>query len=262
MLIDAFPFFNELDLLEIRLEYLNDIVDYFVIVEAGKTQSLLDKPFYYERDHYRFHKYYDKIIHVKVEDYPDTPGWAMENHQRNCITRGLSRFKGDDLIMISDLDEIPNKQSLAAQLLPASINLNTVSFSQAYFAYYLNLACLQKGWYGTVLTNVHSAKTLSPQALRNNKDHCDHVDGGWHFGWCGGWDKVKEKLISCIEPFDKNLDFKELEKFYKNHSKDGGYFIHSDNPYDISTQLKKVSLDCLPPNIEANKHMYTHLILE
>lgn len=261
MLIDSFCFFNELDLLEIRLDYLNDIVDKFVIVEASKTQSLLDKPFYYDLHKYRYQKYWDKIIHVKVEDHPETGGWAMENYQRNSITRGLIDCRPDDLIMISDLDEIPHKANLASQMFMSSINLNTVSFSHTYFAYYLNLASMQKRWYGTILTNVHTARTQSPQSLRNNKDFMEHVDGGWHFGWCGGWDKVKEKLVSCIEPFNKKLDFEELEKFYKANSNHGGYFIHSDSPYDTSVRLEKVPLDFLPRNIQEKKEAYSHLLL-
>jgi hypothetical protein len=90
----------------------------------------------------------------------------------------------------------------------------------------------------------------------------DHADGGWHFGWCGGWEKVKQKLVSCIEPFNKDLDFQDLERFYKANSVNGGYFIHSDNPYDTSVRLEKVPLDFLPPYICENQDKYSHLILQ
>lgn len=262
MLIDAFPFFNELDILEIRLAYLNDIVDYFVLVEAGKTQSLLDKPFHYELNQDRFHPYKEKIIHVKVQDYPDSGGWAMEHHQRNCIVRGLGQFRADDLIMISDVDEIPNKIEVVKQMLMSSISLNTISFTHNYYAYYLNLISKHKIWHGTVLTNVHTTRTHSPQALRDQKDYVEHIRGGWHFGWCGGWEKVQQKLVSCIEPFNKSsLNFKELKEAYEMNSKSGGHFVLSENPFDASVPLEKVELDTLPYNILQNKHMYTHLIL-
>ena len=71
MIVDCFTFFNELDLLELRLEELHESVDYFVLVEASKTQSLLDKPLYFEENKLRYSKFLDKIIHVKVEDCPD-----------------------------------------------------------------------------------------------------------------------------------------------------------------------------------------------
>jgi beta-1,4-mannosyl-glycoprotein beta-1,4-N-acetylglucosaminyltransferase len=262
-LIDAFPFFNELDLLEIRLEYLYDIVDHFILVEAGKTQTLRDKPFYYEENKARFEKYAKKIIHVKVEDYPDSGDvWSMEHYQRNCISRGLQSFRGDDLVMISDLDEIPCKPSLCSQLLMSSISLKTVSFTHIYFAYYLNLACLHKKWHGTVLTNVHDARSQSPQAFRNQKDHFDHIEGGWHFGWLNNFEGFKSKLISCVEPFNKKLDFDELKRVYDAHAKDGGYFVHSDNPYDMSVRLEKIDINLLPYNIVNNQEKYKHLLLK
>lgn len=108
MTYDCFPFFNELDILEIRLNTLDKHVDKFVLVEASKTQSLLDKPYFFEENKARYSKFLNKIIHVKVSDNPDLPGWVMENHQRNCITRGLVDCNGEDTILISDVDEIPN----------------------------------------------------------------------------------------------------------------------------------------------------------
>ena len=71
MIIDCFPFFNELDVLDIRLNILNEVVDKFVLVEASKTQSKIDKPFYFEQNKNRYSKFLDKIVHIKIEDYPE-----------------------------------------------------------------------------------------------------------------------------------------------------------------------------------------------
>jgi len=108
---DCFTFFNELDLLEIRLNELNDAVDYFVLVEATKTQTGLPKSLYFENNKKMFEKFNKKIIHVIVDDMPDIKrgAWVLENYQRNQIMRGLTKCKDDDIIFISDLDEIPNK---------------------------------------------------------------------------------------------------------------------------------------------------------
>ena len=73
MVFDCFPFFNELELLEIRLRELSDVVDKFVLVEATKTHSGLDKPLYYLQHRSRFLDYFDKIIHIVVKDMPMTP---------------------------------------------------------------------------------------------------------------------------------------------------------------------------------------------
>ena len=87
---DCFPFYNELDLLDLRLAEHYDHVDYFVLVEANKTFQNNDKPFYYHDNKNRFSKWRDKIIHVRVMDMPDGDNpWERETHQRNKILRGI-----------------------------------------------------------------------------------------------------------------------------------------------------------------------------
>jgi len=109
---DCFTFFNELDLLEIRLNELNEVVDYFVIVEANKTQTGKDKEYYFEKSKSRFKRFEEKIIHLKINMPPTKNFWVMENYQRDCILKGLKNCKDEDIILISDLDEIPNKNKI------------------------------------------------------------------------------------------------------------------------------------------------------
>ena len=115
MVYDCFPFFNELDVLEIRLNVLDEVVDKFVIVEMSKTHTGIDKPFYFEQNKARFKKFLHKIIHIKVDDIPSTENldkvdsaWLLENYQRDQIMRGLKDAKDSDIVLISDCDEIPN----------------------------------------------------------------------------------------------------------------------------------------------------------
>ena len=104
---DCFTFYNELDLLELRLEELYDHVDHFVIVEASTTYTSIPKPFYFEENKSRYQKYLDKIIHVQVEDMPLSPdAWVNDRFQRDQIYRGIKDAADTDLIMVSDLDEI------------------------------------------------------------------------------------------------------------------------------------------------------------
>ena len=118
MIYDCFTFFNELDLLEIRLNILNDVVDKFVLVEATKTFSGKDKPLYYEQNKKRFAKFQDKIIHVIVDDFPKPDdktqdvAFMMESYQRNAILWGLKSAKDNDVVIIADLDEIPNPETV------------------------------------------------------------------------------------------------------------------------------------------------------
>jgi len=109
---DCFTFFNELDLLKIRLNELNDVVDYFVIVEATKTQTGIPKKLYFNENKDRYKSFNKKIIHIIVKDMPNiktNSSWVLENYQRNQILRGLVDCNDNDIILISDLDEIPNK---------------------------------------------------------------------------------------------------------------------------------------------------------
>ncbi len=138
---DCFTFFNEMDLLEIRLNELDEEVDYFVIVESTRTFQKRDKPLYLNLNDERIVKFKDKIIHIVVDDFPNffthwrvPKTWDYENHQRNAISRGLMNAKPDDIIIVSDVDEIPNAKKLAE-----NINLNKpVVFQQRFFYYFLN----------------------------------------------------------------------------------------------------------------------------
>ena len=104
---DCFTFYNELDLLEFRLEELYDHVDHFVLVEANTTYTSIPKEFLFEQNKDRYARWADKIIHVKVEDMPNSPdAWVNDRFQRDQIYRGIVNADADDLIMVSDLDEI------------------------------------------------------------------------------------------------------------------------------------------------------------
>ena len=115
-IFDCFKLLNELEILELRLMELYDVVDYFVIVESNKTHTGKEKEFNFENNKDNFKDYIDKIIYVKVEDLPNYSVnniWEAENFQRNCIMRGLDGVANlGDKIIISDLDEIPNKKLL------------------------------------------------------------------------------------------------------------------------------------------------------
>ena len=121
MVIDVITFNGEFDLLEIRLNILSDYVDEFIIVEATTTFSGKDKPLYYEKEKARYKKWESKIKYhiVRPEDEekyvamanvsPNTRGashWKKEFCQKECIKDALVHLKDDDLVIISDVDEI------------------------------------------------------------------------------------------------------------------------------------------------------------
>jgi beta-1,4-mannosyl-glycoprotein beta-1,4-N-acetylglucosaminyltransferase len=268
MIVDCFTFFNELDLLELRLEELHESVDYFVLVEASKTQSLLDKPFYFEDNKSRYSKFLDKIIHIKVEDCPDNDKnlWTMENFQRNCISRGLEKLNlnDEDWILISDLDEKPKSDLL--KRINEIKDIDTFSFNMIFSAYFLNLKASHRNWIGTVASKYKNIKISNIQHFRNIKDSLPFVENsGWHFSWLGGYEKIYEKAKSCIEPFDKStLPTKEYFENYFNDlliKNDFNFFLHLENLSKKEIAFSKVNIDNSYPqfiidNIKKfNKHI-------
>lgn len=268
MILDCFPFFNELDLLEIRLNTLSEVVDKFILVEAEKTQSLIRKPLYYDMNKERFEKFKDRIVHIVIpaEDCPDNKSdlWQMENFQRDQIQRGLNNWtlKHSDLVLISDVDEIPNAQIIKDIY---NSNFNTVAISMVFHAYYLNIISPGKGWVGTVATRGHTTGHNRPQYFRNTKDRMPRVsmENGWHLSWLGGPEKVYTKYLSCIEPLNKNnLPSKEeiLSRF-DARVRDGGFF-NLDDTSNNSVRLEKCPISQLPQYAQDNLDKFAHLIYD
>ena len=114
MIHDCFLFFNELDLLEIRLNVLNKYVDKFVIIEATRTHSGLEKPLYYLQNKNRYKLFWDKIIHIVVDTFPSkfNTRWELENYHRNGATEYIQQCSDDDIILLCDVDEIINPECL------------------------------------------------------------------------------------------------------------------------------------------------------
>lgn len=259
MIIDCFTFFNELDLLEIRLNELYPVVDKFVLVEAELTQSLKNKPLYFNLHKNRYEKFSDKIVHIIMQENECPTNidniWSMENAQRNKIKEGVHKCNAniDDIILISDLDEIP-KANLIEKIprLFKQENINICSFEMEFFAYFINLQASSRKWIGTVACSNELFQQYLPQDFRNKKDFLPLIqDGGWHFSWLGGYEKVYEKSLSCIEPFDKNQlpskeDFKKyFQSFINNQNK---FFIHLENLSKQETHFTKVEINNTFPN--------------
>lgn len=112
---DCFSFYNELDLLEIRLNELSDVVDYFVIAEAAMSHSGNPKDFTLLNNWDRFKPWHHKIRRIEVEKFPETSvSWVREKFQRDSLAQGLTDLEKDDLVIISDLDEIPRAEIIDA----------------------------------------------------------------------------------------------------------------------------------------------------
>lgn len=189
MRIDAFLFNSELDLLELRLRVLDPVMDKFVIVESTVEFSGRPKPLYFGDNQERFAPWKDKIKHVVVDDTPDSgPNrWPREYFQRDAILRGLRGCRTNDLVFMSDLDEIPD---------PESVRVNRHGgYHQVYTMYYLNTVCTTENWVGTTAMYYFQYQHIGCQKMRNDRFYFQRVDqGGWHFAYVMTQDKMHEKL--------------------------------------------------------------------
>jgi beta-1,4-mannosyl-glycoprotein beta-1,4-N-acetylglucosaminyltransferase len=196
VIYDTLFFFNELDLLEIRLETLSEVVDKFVLVEAPRTVGRYEeKPLYYLENKGRFAKWADKIIHVVVEDLPPGPDpWAREGMMRDCVKRGLAGAKDDDVVAVSDADEIISPRALSEYRpgmgVCAPEQLNS----------YMWVNCLGGDrWAGTRVLPWGSLKGIRPTDARRGgvpRRLFAQGYGGWHFSWLGGPDAMRKKLLA------------------------------------------------------------------
>ena len=206
---DCFTFFKELDILELRLEEMWDTADYFVIAEATTTHSGLPKPLYLKDNWARFEKYSSKIRYIVVDDMPlNTNPWVDENWQRNAITKGLYDMSPEDLIIISDCDEIPRAEMIEA--ITEDVNdYNIYILNVALFYYKFNFLKIAPSptWRqhnvvvtkGRAFTNPQAARDLTFRGGDYPRGYCndemcvlDH--GGWHFTYFGDTNFAIDKI--------------------------------------------------------------------
>ena len=142
---DCFSYWDEDLLLDLRLNVLNNFIDYFVIVEGNKTWQNNFKKLRFDIN--KFSKFKKKIIYIPVTDMPDGDNpYLRENFQRNCISRGLKNSSKDDLIIISDLDEIPNPEAIN----DFKVDMKYAVFKQKHFYYKINLQSQKNPfWFGS-----------------------------------------------------------------------------------------------------------------
>lgn len=207
MTYDIFSFFYELDLLELRMNILNDYVDKFVIVEATESFMGEKKPLYFEKNKARFSKWKDKIIHYIVDDYPNdkelmsiaisSPAvgagehwWVREFYQKESIKKALINLNDDDICILCDVDEVWNPN--------IKYNLNTHSIYRPIldsYMYYLNYrsSAHKLMWTGPSIMKYSTLKNGVLNHLRNrNMTSGVEIDnGGWHYEALGGaMDKI------------------------------------------------------------------------
>ena len=277
---DSFIFFNELDLLELRLNILNDVVDYFVITESPWTVSGNPKPLYYQENKERFSKFHHKIIHNITEEIPNDYSDYMDKKkyhtpmggndlnetpyreypirfQRAIFNRDSSIYgsvnfgiNGDDIILTSDADEIMNPLVLK-DLSWFDPNNHYVCLQKAFY-YKLNYL-YQDDWMGTRISTFKTLSNYSVDLLRNmHKDAYRIEQAGWHWSFFGDADNFRLKLAS-YEHTENNV---ETNTANAERKIDEGI-----DPFGRSIQIKTIPIDdSYPDYIIDNQEKYAEFI--
>ena len=293
-IFDCFMYFDEEVVLDVRLNTLDQFVDYFVIVESKFTHRGDKRQLKF--NHENFKKFKDKIIYLiydetsnNIETVNDKDGEAVnsgkyilnaalrENGQRNYIQSGLKKADDDDIILISDVDEIPNLLKINFN----QFNQKIILFKQDMFYYKFNLCIPNFKWTGTKACK--KKDLINPQWLRNIKDQkypffrldtyfsdTKYIsikiieNGGWHFSNIKNAEQIKYKLKSYLHhrEFDlKPLTTKEIEKIIDD--KKAIYDLKVDkrvNKIGVGSKLEKFEFNRLPIHIQENYNSYKEWI--
>ena len=281
MVYDCFQFFNELDMLKLRLHVMSPVVDKFVISEATETFSGMKKPLYYEENKDLFKEFEDKIIHLVVEDTPEGGTHERDTFQKNAVGRGLKGCTDDDIIIFSDLDEIPNPVKVREIVQAIRQNKNgeqdkVYHLAQRLFYCYLNMEEIsgnllaycgefagveRKKWLGSKICSYKVAKTMPLGELRwpKCKENGVRIEvGGWHFGYMGGSGekdvkkRVAEKVRSAAhQEYNKKSVLSEVE----DKIKDG------EDIFGRDAVFVQVPIDeTFPAYLREHKKDFAHLI--
>lgn len=285
-IVDVFRFFNEFRILQLRLEVLWDIVDYFVITESPLTHSGKPKQMNFYENRYNFRKYQSKIIYNPLPSIPEdfshlvckrsyrlnfgdidpnskkryiqNPiSYQREAYERDIQILGLEKLEHsldrDSVILVSDLDEIPNPEIL--------VNTSWIDHTKTYvceqkaYLYKLNLLYYDE-WLGT---NIFRMSHLQDSKKGLHQIHADAKKGtrvaaaGWHFSWMGDDKHFREKLAA--QPESEHFDTEERRQMSRE------IISNRLDPFGRPLQLKKVPLDnTFPFYLSANINQFEDLI--
>ena len=244
---DCFQYFNEDHIVDLRFNILNEKVDFFVISESTKTHQGNSKKLNFNINN--FSKFKNKIIYTVADfqeklDFNNHQGGEsiIEQHQRNNLLTGLKNANDDDLVLLSDSDEIPD----LTKLNQIKKNTKYTAFSQMMFMYKINLQNLnESNWIGTKAVLKKNLPT--PQKLRNmkfknypfwrlDKNNLQIIKGGWHFSFL----QTAKDIITKIQSFShgefNQLDFTDEKKIQEK-------ILNGKDIFNRGFELKKIYID-------------------
>lgn len=269
---DSILFFNELDILDIRLHLLDDYVDYFIISECDTTFSGIPKKLLFEENKSKYEKFLHKIIHIKnlnsgivdnfennytgrkkeifeeiisrynsIKNTPQTDNgkdyWCRDYLHREFVKLGMENCEDNDIVLFSDTDEIPNLEILG--------NLKELDTEKKYCFlqdnnnFFVNNIS-STNWKGNILSKYKNIKNESLNSLRIESRH-DYSplftyvqSGGWHLSFMGGSERIKEKIKSYGHQEFNNPSI--LENVERNIQLNKDLFFRTSTTYRSSTE--------------------------
>ena len=217
MFVDTFLFYNEIDILELRISLLDEYVDLFVLVESEVTFMGTKKELFFEKNKDRFAKWLPKIEHIILRE-SETPvtsdPWVREKFQRGSILKGLENRNVplSSIVMLSDVDEIPDLEKVPFENLPHIVT----SVHMWNYAYSFKYMYVKEPWVGTVLTNYELFKRSGSNYFRDNRWKFPTFQyAGWHLSSFGDAGHVLNKIRTFSHALDGHHESQTLEDYQK-----------------------------------------------
>ena len=280
-IIDSTTYFEEDMMIDLRLNILNDYVDHFIISEARFSHSGAKKEIKFDIN--KFPKFKDKITHLIVDNDPTDNNSELNDrsksikrisHQRDHISSILNKFSGDDYIIHSDNDEIPNLEEFDFK-----INKNKIIiFQQILFYYKFNLGLPNIKWFGSKACKIKDLLSISNlREVKNKKYNFFRIDtlfsnqkhinlkiiknGGWHFSNFKTIEELERKLLNDENhsEFKKNINSKD-EIIYNYNNKLINYNHNADKKSEnrfTKTKLENLDNKILPKYVIENQKKYS-----
>ena len=265
-LLDVFLFYNELDLLKARLEYLGPTVDHFIISEANVDFSGRPKDFLLNQELVNTLPFASKIIYhreyinlnaitwlfkkLKYRNRITRFLWKIQDAQRNSTLTPLRSFSPNDIIIFSDLDEFPSETAIEEgvnklrRIEPNHPEPHAYSLNQTFYYYNLNNAAYEEKFYGSVMTTLGAFRNHLPHRFRSGKNDFEHIaSGGWHFSYFMDEKKILNKIyaISDVENLSayKNITTEEIQQ----------KILSGSDLYDRGIRLNKLEYNKIPSSV-------------
>lgn len=259
MIFDCFPFCNEFEVLDIRLNEIDQLVDYFVISESNLTHSGKPKPLYLKQalEEGRLDQFKEKIIRIEADISAPTP-WERENKQRLALMEGLERASGIDLVMVSDTDEIPSQNFINYLVYLFQHNTNHPFILSKQFFYYYNFKQRKKELcHGTIgfLKGSLLANNKTLQQLRDERFTLPAIArAGWHLSFFGTPELIRSKIESFAHTeFGNHNDINKI----KDRVEAGKDIFGRVNPLD---ELIAVTDNQIPSYVLSNREKFKHIL--